>query len=319
MFQDFRPTASLETLQKRAVFLQKTRNFFQNDGFLEVETPLLSADTVIDRHLDPMTLNLHGKTYYLQTSPEFGMKRLLATFPTTPIFQICKVFRRDECGTLHNPEFTMLEYYAPGDDYAQGMARLDALQNHLLGKGPAERLTYTAAFERIWNIHPLSASIRELAEIAQKEKLVVPEGFDTSENANRDDWLDFLLGEKIQPTLGFDHPVLLHDFPASQAALAVSQNGIAERFELYVNGIELANGYHELCDPRELRRRNNIANALRRLDGKEILPDDSRLLAAMESGLPPCAGTAVGMDRMFLLAENAPSLNEVLAFPFFTA
>lgn len=312
---DFRPTATLEMLRRRSFLIQKVRDFFVERGFLEVETPILSADTVVDRNLDPMSLTEAGRRYFLQTSPEFAMKRLVASW-NVPIFQICKVFRRDECGQIHNPEFTMLEFYRPGDDLERGMALLDDLQAEILGRGPASRMTYCEAFQRFLGLNPLTASVSEMAEVARREKMVIPEGFDFSESANRDDWLDFLLGERIQPELGVDAPLILYDYPASQAALAVARGDVAERFELYVDGIELANGYHELCDPAELRRRNAETNALRAADGKETLPEESRLLAAMDFGLPNCAGTAVGLDRLIMLALGASSLEEILAFPF---
>ena len=312
---EFRPTATLEMLRRRSFLIQKVRDFFEERGFLEVETPILSADTVVDRNLDPMSLTEAGRRYFLQTSPEFAMKRLVASW-NVPIFQICKVFRRDECGQIHNPEFTMLEFYRPGDDLERGMQLLDDLQAEILGRGPASRMTYCDAFRRFLGLDPLTASVSEMAEAARREKMVIPEGFDFSESANRDDWLDFLLGERIQPELGVDSPLILYDYPATQAALAVARRDVAERFELYVDGIELANGYHELCDPAELRRRNAETNALRAADGKETLPEESRLLAAMDHGLPNCAGTAVGLDRLVMLALGASSLEEILAFPF---
>ncbi|MBR0193411.1 MAG: EF-P lysine aminoacylase GenX [Thermoguttaceae bacterium] len=312
---EFRPTATLEMLRRRSFLIQKVRDFFEERGFLEVETPILSADTVVDRNLDPMSLTEAGRRYFLQTSPEFAMKRLVASW-SVPIFQICKVFRRDECGQIHNPEFTMLEFYRPGDDLEQGMQLLDNLQAEILGRGPASRMTYCEAFQRFLGLDPLTATVPEMAQVARREKMVIPEGFDFSASANRDDWFDFLLGERIQPELGVDSPLILYDYPATQAALAVARGEVAERFELYVDGIELANGYHELCDPTELRRRNAETNALRAADGKETLPEESRLLAAMDHGLPNCAGTAVGLDRLVMLALGASSLEEILAFPF---
>ncbi|MBP3695700.1 MAG: EF-P lysine aminoacylase GenX [Thermoguttaceae bacterium] len=312
---DFSPSASLKTMRARSEITKRVRKFFEERDFLEVETPILSADTVVDRYLDPMSLTEGGKRFFLQTSPEFAMKRLLASWQV-PIFQIGKVFRRDECGTLHNPEFTMLEFYRPGDDLEGGMGLLDEFQQEILGRGPARRMTYSDAFETFLGLDPLRASIEEMADCAKRENMVIPEGFVLSEDANRDDWLDFLLGERIQARLGNETPVILFDYPASQAALAVSRGDVAERFELYVDGIELANGYHELCDPEELRRRNVETNILRRLDGKECLPEESRLLAAMDYGLPPCAGTAVGLDRLIMLALGAQSLEDILAFPF---
>ena len=183
---EFRPTATLEMLRRRSFLIQKVRDFFEERGFLEVETPILSADTVVDRNLDPMSLTEAGRRYFLQTSPEFAMKRLVASW-NVPIFQICKVFRRDECGQIHNPEFTMLEFYRPGDDLERGMQLLDDLQAEILGRGPASRMTYCEAFRRFLGLDPLTASVSEMAQVARREKMVIPEGFDFSESANRDD------------------------------------------------------------------------------------------------------------------------------------
>lgn len=313
---EFRPSATMETQRMRMEILQKLRAFFTSLGFLEVETPILSADTVVDRNLDPMSLVLHEKRYFLQTSPEFAMKRLVAAW-NVPIWQVCKVFRQDELGTLHNPEFTMLEYYRPGDDLQSGMDLLDQIQQLVLQRGRARRLTYTEAFQQVLGLDPLNVPFSELVDTAQKRHIVVPEGFPTDDFAGgRDEWLDLLLSETIQPTLGIESPVILYDYPVSQAALAVARGNVAERFELYVAGIELANGYHELCDAHELRQRNRTANALRRLDGKDVLPDKSRLLDAMDAGLPPCAGTAIGLDRLVMVALGKQSLDDVLLFPF---
>ncbi len=313
---DFLPTAAIETLRFRAELLRRTRAFFEALGFLEVETPVLSADTIVDRHLDPMTLTLSGRRYFLQTSPEFAMKRLLAA-GAGAIFQIGKVFRQDECGDLHNPEFTMLEYYRPDDDMHAGMTLLDELQQTLLQRGPAQRVTYRDAFRQHTGLDPLAAPESELMAYAQDAKIGIPESYLRADAVfvTRDDWLDLILSEKVQPRLGTDAPTILYHYPAAQAALAVTDGDVAERFELYADGIELANGFHELLDPRELRRRNKIANALRRLDGKEILPDESRLLAAMTHGLPPASGTAVGFDRVVMIAAGAKTLAEVIPFP----
>ncbi len=301
-------------LRFRAALLAKTRRFFDARGFVEVQTPVLSRDTVVDRHLDPFSLPYAGRTWYLQTSPEFHMKRLLAR-GAGAIYQIARVFRRDERGPLHNPEFTMVEWYRAGDGYCDGMGLLGELAETLLGRGPAECLSYTEAFERFLNLHPPTAPLEELAETARERLSSVPE----LARGDRDGWLDLLLCECVQPFLGRKHPLILYDYPASQSALAKIRTGVypvAERFELYVDGIELANGYHELTDAAELRRRNAEVNDLRRRDGKSRLPEESRLLDAMEQGLPAATGVALGFDRLVMVAADATSLGEVLAFPF---
>ena len=315
----FRPTASWETLRLRARLLARVREFFARSGFLEVETPILSADTVVDRHLDPFGLEADPwpgvpQRLWLQTSPEFAMKRLLAAGAPS-IYQISRVFRRGERGPLHNPEFTMIEWYGVGDGLAEGMTRLSDLGETLLERGPAERLSYGEAFERWVGLNPHTASSSALHAAAEQVGIVAPASLAPED---RDGWLDLLLVERVQPQLGQTCPLILYDYPASQAALARVRPGeppVAERFELYLSGIELANGYHELLDAEVLRRRNAANNALRAGDGKPPLPESSRLLAAMEAGLPPSSGVALGFDRVVLLATGASSLDEVLAFP----
>ncbi|MGQ9576739.1 MAG: EF-P lysine aminoacylase EpmA [Thermoguttaceae bacterium] len=318
---DFRPTASWANLRLRAQLLRRIREFFHEQGFVEVETPILSAETAIDRHLDPFELVLdhprgpQTRRLWLQTSPEFGMKRLL-TAGATAIYQVTRAFRRDEIGPLHNPEFTMVEWYRVGDGMAEGMQLLGELCGVLFGQGPAEKLSYREAFERYVGLDPHLATSEALVAAVRDLKLPVPDGLSLDD---RDGWLDFLLSEVVQPNLGRQRPVILFDYPASQAALARVRPGeppVAERFELYVSGIELANGYHELLDPAVLRQRNAENNRLRQSDGKQALPEPRRLLAAMEAGLPPATGAALGFDRVVMLAAGADRLEEVIAFPF---
>jgi elongation factor P--(R)-beta-lysine ligase len=331
--KNFLPAASWETLTLRAELLRKTRSFFDARGFLEVETPILSADTVVDRHLDPFSISprlpgegpgvradiphsaLHTPpSLYLQTSPEFAMKRLLASGGAA-IYQIAKVFRQGELGPLHNPEFTMVEWYRVGDGMAEGMQLLGDLSEALLGRGPADRLTYRETFQKHVGIDPLTADLAGLQATADRLQITIPEGF----GDDPDDWLDLLLVERVQPHLGVDRPVIVYDYPASQAALSrvrPENPPVAERFELYADGIELANGYHELTDAAELRRRNRRTNAQRRAAGKPELPEQSWLLAAMDFGLPPCTGVALGFDRLVMLAAGLKTVAQVIAFPF---
>lgn len=317
--EDFRPTACWEVLRLRAELLERTRTFFATRGFLEVETPLLSHDVVVDRHLDPLRVIVPddprrpdvGRAMWLQTSPEFGMKRLMAAGGEA-IFQITRAFRGAEQGRLHNPEFTIVEWYRRGDSYADGMTLLAELCDCLLGRSDAERLTYAQAFELHAGVNPHTATVDEL--LARLSPGTIPEPL----TADRDAVLDVLLTELVEPHLGVNRPTILCDYPPSQAALAQvlpSNPPVAARFELYVDGLELANGYHELLDPSILRRRNEAANRLRQADGKPTLPSESRLLTAMESGLPPCTGCALGFDRVVMLAAGKKSLQEVLAFP----
>jgi lysyl-tRNA synthetase class 2 len=277
---------------------------------LEVETPILSADTVVDRHLDPFRV----QDWWLQTSPEFGMKRLLAA-GAPAIYQIVRAFRQEEAGPLHNPEFTMVEWYRPGDDMAEGMQFLSDLCEEMLGRGPAERLSYAEAFRRHAGLDPDQAGTAAVVATA-RAACVAPASLAEDD---RDGWLDLLLGECVAPQLGTTRPAIVYDYPASQAALARIRPGtppLAERFELYVEGIELANGYHELLDVSELRRRSAAANVQRRADGRQVLPEDNRLLSALAAGLPPMVGVALGFDRLVMLAAGASDLRQVMAFPF---
>jgi elongation factor P--(R)-beta-lysine ligase len=313
---DFRPTANWTNLRLRANLLRKLRDFFHTRGFLEVETPLLSADTVIDRHLDPFSVQLGAEpTCWLQTSPEFAMKRLLGA-GAGAIYQVTRAFRRGELGPLHNPEFTIVEWYVPGHDMSRGMQLLGDLCDELLKLGPAEQISYREAFLRYAGIDPHASDTPGIRAAAESCDICIPVGI---RDDDRDGWLDLLLSERVGPRLGIDRPTIIFDYPASQAALArVRDEGlpVAERFELFVAGVELANGYHELLDPAILIERNARSNAERRRDGKPRLPEESRLLAAMESGLPSSAGVALGFDRLVMLAAGATHLKEVIAFPF---
>lgn len=338
---DYLPAASWKNLCRRAELLRRLRGFFDDRGFVEVETPILSADTVVDRHLDPFSITESGPRpaaggqhettrqspipnppslaprLWLQTSPEFPMKRMLAA-GAGPIYQVARVFRQDELGPLHNPEFTLVEWYQPDEDMAAGMSLTSDLCEAMVERGPAERISYAEAFERYVGIEPHTADGQTLAGLAKKLGVEAPASLSPDD---RDGWLDLLMVERIQPHLGVRGPTLLYDYPASQAALArvCQKEGkppVAKRFELYLDGIELANGYDELLDPAELRRRNAKVNAQRIADGKQALPEESRLLAAMESGIPASVGVALGFDRLVMLAAGAKSLAEVVAFPF---
>lgn len=311
----FRPTANWQRLRFRAGLLHRVREFFHKHGFLEVETPLLSADTVVDRHLDPFAVEVGARTYWLQTSPEFAMKRLLAAGGRA-IYQVTRAFRLDEQGPLHNPEFTMVEWYRVDDGMDEGIELLSDLCEDLLKRGRAEPISYRRAFEQFAGLNPHTASTEQIVAAVRAAGVEPPASMSLED---RDGWLDLLLVERVQPHLGQRRPAILYDYPASQAALAcVRQENppVAERFELYVAGIELANGYHELLDADVLRARNAANNALRVADGKSPLPEDSRLLAAMEAGLPAATGVALGFDRLVMLAAGAARLDEVIAFPF---
>ena len=232
---DFRPTANWQRLRFRAELLHRLRGFFHKHGFLEVETPVLSADTVVDRHLDPFAVEVGGRKYWLQTSPEFAMKRLLAVGGRA-IYQVTR-FRLDEQGPLHNPEFTMVEWYRVDEGMAEGIELLSDLCEELLKRGRAEPISYRRAFEQFAGLNPHAASTEQIIA-AVRAAGVEPPASMTPED--RDGWLDLLLVERVQPHLGRQRPAILYDYPASQAALArvrQEDSPVAERFELYVSGV----------------------------------------------------------------------------------
>lgn len=309
--------ASVEILRRRAELLSKARQFLQSRGYLEVETPLLSFDVGVDLHLEPFRVEVGNfdnegpaRTAYLQTSPEFGMKRLLAA-GLGDCFQITRSFRRGEVGAFHNPEFTIIEWYRVGASYRELMAEVDEFTAAVAGWSKVQTLSYAQAFEKHLGINPHSAPTEELRGLANARDF---------HSADRDEVLNFLLADAIEPHLGIDKPTLLYDYPATQAALAKLRPeggyAVAERFELYYQGVELANGYQELTDAEELRRRNRRQNELRLAAGLEPLPLESKLLAAMDAGLPDCAGVALGFDRLAMLALGRSTVAEVMAFPF---
>jgi lysyl-tRNA synthetase class 2 len=324
-----------ERLRRRAEMLARLRQFFADRGFLEVETPLLDDEVIPELHIEPFAAGgcplflqsgfgpATGATqekgtvpFLLQASPELHMKRLLAE-GLPAIYQVTRSFRRGERGALHNPEFTIVEWYRAGDGTDAGVALLDALCQQIAGAPPAARTTYGDAFRMHAGIDPYRTTCDDLATAAARLNVAVP---DELARNDRDEWLNLLLAMVVEPRLGAAGPEILFDYPASQSALArtVMRNGVevAERFELYWRGIELANGYHELTDAATLRERLEDVNRRRAADGRPALPWPERLLAAMESpGLPPCAGCALGFDRLVMLACGAATIDEVMAFP----
>src|SRR4051794_13859899 len=311
--QSFEPAASLQSLHRRANLLRKLRAFFDQRGFTEVETPLLASEVIPELHIEQIRT---AAGQFLQASPELHMKRLLAAGGTA-IYQVTRSFRQNEHGQLHNPEFTIVEWYRAGDDMQAGMDLLDELQRALLSTPPATRTTYSEAFERTLQIDPHRATKEELAATVRNANVAIPEGMRVGK---RDEWLNLLLSMWVEPQLGRDRPEILYHYPASQASLATvvrSETGrqVAERFELYYRGIELANGFHELGDAAELRRRFEAVNVDRRVDGRDALPLPETLLAALDHGLPACTGCALGFDRLVMLALNCETIRDVIAFP----
>jgi len=302
----WQPTASVATLKQRAAIIAKIRKFFFDRNVLEVETPLLCESTVTSPHIQSISTR---ENLYLQTSPEYAMKRLLAA-GSGCIFQICKAFRAEEQGRLHNNEFTMLEWYRLNFNHHDLMNEVDELLQTILNTAPAQKFSYEEIFEKYLQINPHSISTPDLFDEV-KNKINI------NESLPRDEYLNLLMTHCIEPHLGFDVPCMIYDFPASMAALAkirTEKFAVASRFEVYVRGIELANGFHELQSASEQRKRFEAENQFRNINNLPLVSIDEKLLAALDSGLPDCAGVALGLDRLILLALQKNNLNEVNAF-----
>lgn len=301
-------------LKARAQLLAAIRAFFMQHGLLEVQTPVLSAHATVDRHIDSFVTR-DGR--WLQTSPEFAMKRLIAA-GSGPIWQLAPVFRVDEQGRHHNPEFTLLEWYQPGFDHLRLMDEVEALLRHCGAPDCRyERLSYREAFVRHTGFDPFVLSAQQLRAQLGPAGIAEPEQLDAADLADRDFWLDLWMSRHISPRLGQDAPQFLYDFPASQAALARVRDGeppLAERFELFWRGIELANGFHELSDAQEQQRRFLADQAWRAQQKRMVPPYDAHLIEALAAGFPDCAGVALGVDRLLMLLTGCARLEEVLAF-----
>ncbi|HTT08482.1 MAG TPA: EF-P lysine aminoacylase EpmA [Gammaproteobacteria bacterium] len=316
---DWRPGASLDVLKLRAGLLERVRAFFSDRQVMEVETPLLAAAGVTDPHLENLRAEcvLPGQStptgLCLQTSPEYAMKRLLAA-GAGPIYQITKAFRNGESGGLHNPEFTLLEWYRPGFDMHDLMGEIEDLLTWLLRTDYCDRTTYATAFKEHAGFDPLAVHDDELRRTVQR----LGSGTAIVDEWGRDDCLDWVLSWVVGPKLGKDRPLFLCHFPASQAALARiipdEDPPVAARFELFINGIEIASGFEELRDAGEQRRRFEDDNNARQARRLAVMPVDERLLAALEHGLPACSGVALGFDRLVMIAAHRHRLDEVMAF-----
>ena len=303
----------LDALQRRAELLDRLRAFFKSRGFLEVQSPSASRETIPEAHIRLM--GLADGQHWLQASPEMHLKRLLCQ-GAGPIFEVARIWRDEERGKQHHPEFTLVEWYRPGDDMHQGMSLLDELLQATLGSKPAQQTSYREAFLRTLGVDPHTASAEELSAVAQQQGIA----FAGEAPTERDEWLNLLLSAAIEPTLGQGSPELLYHYPASQSALAKTATDdrgmlVAERFELYWRGVELANGYHELTDPVELRTRLEEANRQRVGQDWPALPLPEKLLAEMtDPGIPACAGVALGFDRLLMLALGAEHISDVVPF-----
>ncbi|PHQ34848.1 EF-P lysine aminoacylase EpmA [Rhodopirellula bahusiensis] len=310
-------------LRQRADLLREIRQFFDDRGFLEVQPPCLGRDCVVDAFLDP--IEVEGSqvglvsepdspsTFYLQTSPESAMKRLLAEGAPS-IYAITPVFRKGETGVRHNVEFSMLEWYEVGGNAASAIELMGGLAAETLNTPPYKTLTYRDAFGQHLGFDPIDIPIAELRDVVGE----VDSSLAESIGLDRDALLDVLLSERIEPVFANDTPTILTRYPVTQAALAKPCDDdpqCAERFELFYRGVELANGYDELLDAEELKKRYEHNNQIRISHGRPALTVETTLLQAMRRGLPACSGVALGVDRLLMLRVDADSIEDVIPLP----
>lgn len=317
----WRPTANLDALRLRAAMLQAVRDYFARTGALEVETPSLVRAAVTDVHLESLRVvddAAGGSTVgFLHTSPEYAMKRLLCD-GAPDIFQVCRAFRAGERGGRHNPEFTMVEWYRLDVDHHGLMRDVDALIRSVLAPylecGPSDYVTYRAACERSLGVDPLRTSVPGLIAALSRVGVTLPDSMRDTED--RDEVLDLALSTVVAESFARDRVTFMYDFPASQAALAQAHGEVAARFEAFWGPLELANGFHELGDAAEQRTRFAADQSRRRERRQPDRTMDERFLAALEHGLPACAGVALGFDRLVMVAAGAQQIDQVVAFPF---
>jgi lysyl-tRNA synthetase class 2 len=317
---EWRPTADLARLRLRADLLTRVRAYFSATSALEVETPALVRAAVTDVHLESLRVAddaTRGATIgYLQTSPEYAMKRLLCA-GAPDIYQVCKVFRAGERGGRHNPEFTMLEWYRHGLDHHALMRDVEALIRHVLEPvrtfAVSESITYCHAFQRRLRLDPLHAPVDAIMQAIEAAGTSVPDSMRAG--AARDDVLDLAMGTVVAESFAKDRLTFLYDFPASQAALAQIRGEVASRFEAFWGPLELANGFHELGSAPEQAARFAADLARRRANGQPVRAVDQFFLDALASGLPPCAGVALGFDRLVMVAARAERIDDVVTFP----
>lgn len=308
---DWRPSGSLEALRQRAQLYQRLREFFAQRQLLEIEAPVLGAAAVTDPFIESLETRIGPRHYYLQTSPEYAMKRLLAA-GSGPIYALGKVFRAGERGRRHNPEFTLLEWYRPGWDEHELMGEVADLLGELIPGLSVTKLSYRDWFENNLGLDPHRASASDLEALVRDSiEIHTPK-------QDRDFWLDLLVTHKLEASLPRGL-TFIYDYPASQAALArldrdAQGQTVARRFEAYLGGMELANGYWELTCADEQRRRFQADAERRRTLGLQAHTGDNKLLGALAHGLPESAGVALGVDRLLMCLTGARHIREVLAF-----
>ena len=309
----WQPSATFQQLQQRAKYLARIRDFFAQRAYLEVETPIMGKYGVTDLYLNNMTTYFREKIHYLQTSPEYFMKRLLAA-GSGPIYQIARVFRDDELGRWHNPEFSLLEWYQLAVDHLYLIEEISIFFQGVCNWPPVIIYTYAEVFKLACGINPLVDSIavlqNKLTEYNLHDVLLQDE-------VDRDQYLFLLMTHIVEPYLAsLQAPVAVIDFPASQAALAQIVGNCAQRFEIYYQGVELANGFHELINWDEQQQRFADDRQKRRLHGLVDIAMDEQFLAALEHGLPACSGVALGLDRLLALVLQQPDIAAVQAFNY---
>jgi lysyl-tRNA synthetase class 2 len=311
---DWKPSAPIENLRLRAEILAAIRSFFRDKGVLEVETPLLARTTATDPHLESISVtgvfSGDSREYFLQTSPEFAMKKLLAA-GSGSIYQLGKAFRQDELSRRHNPEFSMLEWYRVGFDEHQLMDEVAELVRRISGRDEPERITYADLFQQHLGVDPHQCETADLLAVAKAHVDFKDSGY------QRDELLHLLLAQVIEPRMSAD--CFVYDFPASMAALAATGHNekgqiVARRFELFMAGMEIANGYFELVDAEQQRQRFEHDISQREQMQRRALPVDAGLIAALEHGVPSCAGVALGIDRLVMLAAGEASIDRVISF-----
>lgn len=312
---NWQPSAEIALLATRATMLRAARDYFTSVQVLEVETPTLSAAGVTDVHLASIAATTNNQRRFLQTSPEYAMKRLLAA-GSGDIWQVCRAYRDGESGRWHNPEFTLIEWYRLGIDHHAMMSDVERLVGAMLPASHdfdvAERMTYREAVQLHAGVDAFDDPTPVLVARLDSAGIDMP----VELRSDRDACLDLIMSTLVGPQLGHDRLCFIYDYPASQAALARIQGEVASRFEAYLGGLELANGFHELGDAREQRARFERDLAERSRRGLPAMPIDERFLAALEHGMPDCSGVALGFDRLVMCAVGAKHIDEVLAFPF---
>ena len=311
--QDSSPAQKNQILRDRAAMLASARQFFMERAVCEVDCPILSNYAAVDTHIDLIKTSASSGGRYLHSSPEYGMKRLLAN-GIGDIYQLAHVFREGECGVKHNPEFMMAEWYRTLS-FPEMIAETIDFIRLFLGDLPYSTITYRQAFQQFAGFDYLTITIEELVHFLQINEIAAYEDIAIE---GKEALLNLILGTVIEPKLGQDELCVLAYYPASQASLAQTQRHgdeeVGERFEVYYRGMELANGYHELADPIEQRRRFEEANVQRKQLGKDTLPIDEHFLAALTKGLPDCCGVAVGFDRLMMLKHRAKHIADVIPF-----